>query len=145
MSKFKMSVAVIVLGAALSATAYTADAKGRGHAHYRSWHHFGVGPVFFHWSGRSGFRHYNIARHGLNFGAVASAVGLTSGYHYRNSRSRVAADESSGRRQGRIGRYGWVGPLFWPYAYDDIYDYVILGDAGAAVSIVISARKTNCR
>lgn len=28
------------------------------------------------------------------------------------------------------GEYGWVGPLFWPFAYDDVYDYVMLG-AGA--------------
>ncbi len=26
------------------------------------------------------------------------------------------------------GGYGWVGPLFWPLAYDDIYGYAILGD-----------------
>lgn len=26
------------------------------------------------------------------------------------------------------GGYGWVGPLFWPFAYDDIYDYTIYGD-----------------
>ena len=26
------------------------------------------------------------------------------------------------------GGYGWVGPLFWPFAYYDIYDYAIWGD-----------------
>jgi hypothetical protein len=26
------------------------------------------------------------------------------------------------------GFYGWVGPLFWPFAYYDIYDYTIWGD-----------------
>jgi hypothetical protein len=26
------------------------------------------------------------------------------------------------------GGYGWVGPLFWPFAYYDIYDYTIWGD-----------------
>ena len=26
------------------------------------------------------------------------------------------------------GSYGWVGPLFWPFAYYDIYDYAIWGD-----------------
>jgi hypothetical protein len=26
------------------------------------------------------------------------------------------------------GGYGWVGPLFWPFAYNDIYDYAIWGD-----------------
>lgn len=126
MSKFKMSVAVIVLGAALSATAYDANAKShRGHrGYYGGWHHFGVGPIFPRWSSR-GFRPFLFARHGLGFG-------ITGGYHYRGNRSRVAADETPARRSGRIGRNGWVGPLFWPYAYDDVYDYVILGDAGNA-------------
>jgi hypothetical protein len=27
----------------------------------------------------------------------------------------------------RHGGYGWVGPLFWPFAYDDVYDYVMWG------------------
>jgi hypothetical protein len=26
------------------------------------------------------------------------------------------------------GGYGWVGPLFWPFAYYDIYDYTLWGD-----------------
>jgi hypothetical protein len=26
------------------------------------------------------------------------------------------------------GGYGWVGPLFWPFAYNDIYDYALWGD-----------------
>jgi LTXXQ motif family protein len=26
------------------------------------------------------------------------------------------------------GTYGWVGPLFWPFAYYDIYDYALWGD-----------------
>jgi hypothetical protein len=30
--------------------------------------------------------------------------------------------------QHRNGGYGWVGPLFWPFAYYDIYDYTIWGD-----------------
>ena len=32
-------------------------------------------------------------------------------------------------RHGR-GGYGWVGPLFWPFAYYDLYDYTIWGDYG---------------
>ena len=28
------------------------------------------------------------------------------------------------------GGYGWVGPLFWPFAYYDIYDYTIWGYPG---------------
>lgn len=26
------------------------------------------------------------------------------------------------------GGYGWVGPLFWPFAYYDLYDYTLWGD-----------------
>jgi hypothetical protein len=26
------------------------------------------------------------------------------------------------------GGYGWVGPLFWPFAYYDLYDYALWGD-----------------
>jgi hypothetical protein len=26
------------------------------------------------------------------------------------------------------GGYGWVGPLFWPFAFDDIYDYTVFDD-----------------
>ena len=26
------------------------------------------------------------------------------------------------------GGYGWVGPLFWPFAIHDIHDYAIWGD-----------------
>jgi hypothetical protein len=26
------------------------------------------------------------------------------------------------------GGYGWVGPLFWPFAYHDVYDYALWGD-----------------
>jgi LTXXQ motif family protein len=26
------------------------------------------------------------------------------------------------------GGFGWVGPLFWPFAYYDIYDYTVWGD-----------------
>ena len=27
------------------------------------------------------------------------------------------------------GGYGWVGPLFWPFAYFDIYDYAVWGNS----------------
>lgn len=35
---------------------------------------------------------------------------------------------SSGWWQHPGGFYGWVGPLFWPFAYNDLYDYTIWGD-----------------
>ena len=27
----------------------------------------------------------------------------------------------------RNGGYGWVGPLYWPFAYNDMYDYAMWG------------------
>lgn len=36
--------------------------------------------------------------------------------------------ESDGWWRHGDGGYGWVGPLFWPFAYSDIYDYTFAGD-----------------
>ncbi len=54
------------------------------------------------------------------------------------ARGQVAAAAAlAGWHGGRIangwwrhgdGGYGWVGPLFWPFAYHDIYDYTIWDD-----------------
>ena len=52
-------------------------------------------------------------------------------------RQIVAAAALAGWHGGHIangwwrhgdGEYGWVGPLFWPFAIYDIYDYTIWGD-----------------
>src|SRR3984893_10517104 len=52
-------------------------------------------------------------------------------------RQIVAAAALAGWHSGHIadgwwrhvdGEYGWVGPLFWPFAIYDIYDYAIWGD-----------------
>ena len=34
----------------------------------------------------------------------------------------------SGWWQHANGGYGWVGPLFWPFAYHDVHDYAIWGN-----------------
>jgi LTXXQ motif family protein len=57
---------------------------------------------------------------------VASAA--TAGWH--NGRGRDGRD---GWWRHSHGGYGWVGPLFWPFAYYDLYDYTMWGygdDAG---------------
>jgi hypothetical protein len=38
----------------------------------------------------------------------------------------------SGWWQHSNGGYGWVGPLFWPFAYHDVYDYALWGNGFAA-------------
>src|SRR5262245_50767600 len=82
--------------------------------------------------------------------AAGAAIGLLAGrrayahraprrYAYRHSRPRrvaYARERSRGEeraQRGRAGRMaaargagghvGWAGPVFWPYAYDDIFNY----------------------
>ncbi|WP_407176503.1 Spy/CpxP family protein refolding chaperone [Bradyrhizobium sp. STM 3562] len=52
-------------------------------------------------------------------GQIVAAAAL-AGWH--------GGSVANGWWQHRDGGYGWVGPLFWPFAYDDIYDYTLLGD-----------------
>ncbi len=93
------------------------------------------------------------ARHGPNFGQIRNASVRPA--HFRNAfnahsgafrngrlignpaaRAQITAaaalagwhGASSGWWQHAGGGYGWVGPLFWPFAYNDLYDYTIWGD-----------------
>jgi hypothetical protein len=50
---------------------------------------------------------------------VAAAAAL-AGWHGQRG--------ANGWWQHSDGVYGWVGPLFWPFAYYDIYDYTLWGD-----------------
>jgi len=47
-----------------------------------------------------------------------------AGWHHNGSRG-------GWWRHGN-GGYGWVGPLFWPFAYFDIYDYALWGRGATA-------------
>ena len=72
-------------------------------------------------------------RNALNAGALHNRAALRN----PNARARIAASVATagwheGRGRGgwwrhRNGGYGWVGPLFWPFAYYDIYDYAMWG------------------
>ena len=94
------------------------------------------------------------ARHGgPNFGQIRNAAVRPASFRnalnlhpsaFRNgrlignpaARAQIAAaaalagwhGASSGWWQHAGGGYGWVGPLFWPFAYNDLYDYTIWGD-----------------
>jgi LTXXQ motif family protein len=50
--------------------------------------------------------------------ARIAATAATAGWHNRGG--------GGWWRHGN-GGYGWVGPLFWPFAYYDIYDYAMWG------------------
>jgi hypothetical protein len=68
-----------------------------------------------------GALHNRSELHNLNNRAHISAVAATAGWH--NGRE--------GRRgwwRHGNGGYGWVGPLYWPFAYNDMYDYAMWGD-----------------
>jgi hypothetical protein len=75
-------------------------------------------------------------RSALNSRSVAGALRNRSGLLNSQNRARITASAAmAGRwngRQGwwrhRHGGFGWVGPLFWPFAYYDFYDYGWWGD-----------------
>jgi hypothetical protein len=78
------------------------------------------------------------SRHALNL--LSNPRAFRNGNFLGNPAARVqiaAAAALAGWHGGAFGNgwwrhsgggYGWVGPLFWPFAYNDIYDYAIWGD-----------------
>src|SRR3984893_2657685 len=81
----------------------------------------------------------NAVRNALNSPSVAGALHNKTALLNSNARARiVAAAATAGWRHDRDGDghgwwrhhhggFGWVGPIFWPFAYYDIYDYAIGG------------------
>lgn len=73
----------------------------------------------------------------LNSRAVTGALHDRGALRNPGTRVRIAASAAtagwlgSHHRGGwwrhHDGGYGWVGPLFWPFAYYDIYDYAMWG------------------
>ncbi|WP_225670771.1 Spy/CpxP family protein refolding chaperone [Bradyrhizobium hereditatis] len=75
---------------------------------------------------------------GLNSRALARSYRHAAALHSPAMRASVTAGAAlAGWQYGRgrgggwwrhgNGGYGWVGPLFWPFAYFDIYDYALWG------------------
>jgi hypothetical protein len=82
--------------------------------------------------------HSNAVRNALNSRSVAGALHNKTALHNPNARAQIAASAAmAGRHEGRGGRdgwwrhrhggFGWVGPVFWPFAYYDISDYALWG------------------
>jgi hypothetical protein len=61
--------------------------------------------------------HNPAALHNPGTRAAIAAAAATAGWHHFNG---------GWWRHGN-GGFGWVGPLFWPFAYYDIYDYSLWG------------------
>jgi hypothetical protein len=79
----------------------------------------------------------NAVHHALAAGAVAGALHNHNALRNPDARAHIAASAATAgwRGHGRNGGwwrhshggYGWVGPLFWPFAYYDLSDYAMWG------------------
>jgi hypothetical protein len=79
----------------------------------------------------------NAVHHALAAGAVAGALHNHNALRNPDSRAHVTAaaatagwrghDRNGGWWRHNHGGYGWVGPLFWPFAYYDLSDYTLWG------------------
>ncbi len=87
---------------------------------------------------RSANARTNAVRNALNApAAFAGALHNRAALRSPTTRAQIVATAATagwhdGRGRGgwwrhRNGGYGWVGPLFWPFAYYDIYDYTLWG------------------
>jgi hypothetical protein len=75
-----------------------------------------------------------VAQRLLNSHAMVRALHDRDALRDPDARARIAAAaiaeherNEHGWWRHRHGGYGWAGPLFWPYAYDDLYDYTMSG------------------
>jgi LTXXQ motif family protein len=117
---------------------------GHGGGHFAARAHIGGGGG--HIGGRSAslrsFARPSFSRNALNAHALVGASRNGGALQNPNIRTQIAASAAiagwhngrsgSGWWQHHNGGYGWVGPLFWPYAYFDIYDYAIWGNGARA-------------
>ncbi|WP_298258940.1 Spy/CpxP family protein refolding chaperone [Bradyrhizobium sp.] len=79
----------------------------------------------------------NAVHHALAGAAVAGALHNRGALNNPASRAHISAaaatagwrghDRNGGWWRHGNGGYGWVGPLFWPFAYNDMYDYAMWG------------------
>jgi hypothetical protein len=84
---------------------------------------------------RSGTIRSDAVRHALNSRETMLALHDSRGLRNAHTRALVTARAATaGWNRGRNGwwrhrngGYGWVGPLFWPFAYYDWYDYALWG------------------
>jgi LTXXQ motif family protein len=136
MSKSRIGIAVVVLTTLLSSAALARVHLGAGPLGVAR---FAVARVL-----SLGRLHHarTFARHGRIRTASPRSQdvrnAMDSGLGNPAVRRQIVASAAlAGWHGGRIangwwrhgdGGYGWVGPLFWPFAIYDIYDYAIWGD-----------------
>ena len=136
MSKSRIGIAVVVLATLMSSAALARVNLGTGPVGVAR---FAVARVLslgrLHHA-RAFARHGRIRTASLRSQNVRNAMDSGLG-NPAVRRQIVAAAALAGWHGGRVangwwrhgdGGYGWVGPLFWPFAIYDIYDYAIWGD-----------------
>jgi hypothetical protein len=133
MSKWRIGIAVAVLTTLLSSAALARGISPLGVARFAvgrvlslAGHHHGRAFARRSYNRTAALRSQDIRQakdSGLADPAVRRqivAVAALAGWHGGRT-------ENGWWRHGD-GGYGWVGPLFWPFAIYDIYDYTIWGD-----------------
>jgi hypothetical protein len=132
MSRFRTAMAVAVLSA-LSASPVLARGGGLGGVIG------GVRSALAHVLPFGGHRGHHVARDGRVQTAALEPQGMSdAALGSPSARGQIVAaaalagwhdgHASSGWWRHNDGSYGWVGPLFWPFAFDHIYDYAVFGD-----------------
>jgi len=136
MSKSRIGIAIIVLTTLLSSAALARVHLGSGPlgvARFAAARVLSLGRLHH---ARAFARHGRIRTASPRSQNVRNAMDSGLG-NPAVRRQIVAAAALAGWHGGRIangwwrhgdGGYGWVGPLFWPFAIYDIYDYSIWGD-----------------
>jgi hypothetical protein len=80
-------------------------------------------------------RNANAVQQALNSRPVNRALSNTAALRDPRTRALVTASVATAAWHGgnwwwwrhRNGGFGWVGPVFWPFAFYDIYDYAFWG------------------
>ena len=136
MSKTRIGIAVVVLATLLSSSALARVRLGIGPlgvAKFAVTRVLSLGGLHH---GRALARHGQIRTASLRPQNVRNAMDSGLG-NPAVRRQIVAATALAGWHGGQTakgwwrhgdGGYGWVGPLFWPFAIYDINDYIIWGD-----------------
>jgi hypothetical protein len=136
MWKSRIGIAVVVMTTLLSSSALARGHLGIGRLGVPGFALVRVLSLGGLHHTRAFARHGRIRTASLSSQDVGNAVGSGLGIPAAR-RQLVAAAALAGWHGGHTangwwrhddGGYGWVGPLFWPFAIYDIYDYAIWGD-----------------
>ena len=148
MAKFRVSIAVLAMALLLPAAVPSTTAEARGLrigiggplGIVRSVASLGLGGLHGRrHAGRSErVRYANLREDAMEAPSRADVIRGADWVTRPVARVQVAAGAALAGWHGRRGTsgwwqhgdggYGWVGPLFWPFAYYDIYDYTLWGD-----------------